>query len=145
MARLRTIPSPDGVRTWLYELEAEVMELVWSRRWERFSVADVHRALQRRRPLAYTTVMTTVARLHAKGLLERRREGKRYVYRPRTSREGFLEHMALQVLQGLREEGTRAAVAFLAERIDQVDDAELRRLEALIQARRRCSSESDRR
>ena len=32
--------------------------------------------------LAYTTVMTVMARLHAKGLLTRKREGKQFLYLP---------------------------------------------------------------
>jgi hypothetical protein len=37
----------------------------------------------------------------------------------------------------LRPVGQQAAVAFLVERVAEADDAELDRLEALIQARRR--------
>jgi predicted transcriptional regulator len=45
------------------------------------SVADIqHRLAQAGHELAYTTVMTVLGRLHAKGVLTRRREGKRYLY-----------------------------------------------------------------
>ena len=41
------------------------MDVVWSRRLGTFAVSDVLAVLERRRTIAYTTVMTTVARLHA--------------------------------------------------------------------------------
>lgn len=46
------------------------MEAVWSNDWPEFSVADVHLELGESREIAYTTVMTTVTRLHEKGALE---------------------------------------------------------------------------
>ena len=55
------------------------MDVVWSRRMERFAVSDVLAVLERRREIAYTTVMTTFARLHDKGVLARHRDGKRYL------------------------------------------------------------------
>src|SRR5438445_3919553 len=63
-------PPPLG------ELEAEVMEHVWER--GESSVRAAMEALNARaaEPRAYTTYMTVLARLHAKGMLERRREGK---------------------------------------------------------------------
>lgn len=41
--------------------------------------------------LAYTTVMTILSRLHAKGFVERRREGRAWAYRARVSQ---IEHAA---------------------------------------------------
>jgi len=41
---------------------------------------EVQRALDR--PLAYTTVMTTLVRLHGKGLVTRHRTGRAFAYSP---------------------------------------------------------------
>jgi len=112
------------------------MELVWSR-GEDVSVAEVHRALERSREIAYTTVMTTMARLHAKGLLERRRDGRRYVYRARLGRKEFLEETAREVLDSLAGDDLATAEALLVERLAEADLEELERLEAMIRARRR--------
>ncbi len=123
----------EGIRASLHDLEADVMECIWEAGWEQFAVADVHDALARRRSIAYTTVMTTVARLHEKGLLRRWKQGKRYIYAPVTSREGFLRRVAREALERLLGPGPRGAEALLVETVAQADEAELDRLAELIQ------------
>jgi predicted transcriptional regulator len=61
-------------------LEAEVMEVVWAAS-RPLAVRDVLATVNRRRrdALAYTTVMTVMARLADKGILRRTRQGKGYV------------------------------------------------------------------
>lgn len=137
MKGLRIRPEQDGLRSSLFDLEAEIMEVVWSKSWEAFAVGDVLAELERTREIAYTTVMTTVARLHDKGLLTRHKDGRRYLYQPAMSRAGFLEAMTREVLGSLPDVGQQTAMALLVERVAQADDAELDRLEAMIQARRR--------
>jgi predicted transcriptional regulator len=63
-------------------LEITVMEIVWAR--GESSVHDVAQKLDR--PLAYTTVMTTLDRLYKKGLLHRRKSDRAFLYAPRLSR-----------------------------------------------------------
>src|SRR5205823_1619258 len=56
------------------------------------TVYDVIAVIRQRRPIAYTTVMTTMDRMAKKGLLHQ--EGKPkpgYVYTPVFTREGYLE------------------------------------------------------
>ena len=137
MKGIRIRPEQQGLRTSLFDLEAEIMETVWSHEWDEFTVADVHGALEKTKEIAYTTVMTTVARLHEKEILDRRKDGRRYVYRPRMDRAEFIEEMTREVLTSLRPVGKQAAVAFLVDRVAEADEEELDRLEALIQARRR--------
>lgn len=110
------------------------MDVVWSRRLGPFAVSDVLAVLERRRTIAYTTVMTTVARLHAKGVLSRVRDGKRYLYSPKLSREEFLQSTAREVLDGAV--GERQALAMLVEKVAESSAAELDALEALIRRRR---------
>jgi predicted transcriptional regulator len=63
-------------------LEIAVMEIVWTA-----GSANVHEVARRLdRPLAYTTVMTTLDRLYKKGLLDRRKQERAFVYAPRFSR-----------------------------------------------------------
>ncbi len=137
MKGIRIRLEERGLRASLFDLEADVMDTVWDAGWDRFTVADVHRRLSEARQIAYTTVMTTVARLHDKGLLDREREGRRYVYRPRLSREAFLQEVTRQVLDNLPPASRRQAVALLVEQVAEADPEELDRLEALIRARRK--------
>src|SRR5947209_118013 len=72
--------KPEG-KPVLGPLEAELMDLVWKA--ERpVAVRELHEKLNhgRQPELAYTTVMTVMARLAEKGVLRRHREGRGYVY-----------------------------------------------------------------
>lgn len=131
----RVRPDRSGVAVRLHDLESAVMDAVWSRRWTEFSVADVHGALER--DIAYTTVMTTVARLHNKGLLSRRRDGKRYLYAPVMSREAFLASTAKDVLERLGDGFANGPLALLAETVSKADHDTLAQLESMIRRRRR--------
>lgn len=64
-------------------LEADVMAVLWRAR-EPLLVKDVVAELNAERDaaLAYTTVMTVMSRLAAKGILARSRSGRRFVYAP---------------------------------------------------------------
>lgn len=111
------------------------MDVVWSHGWDAFSVADVRDALASERDLAYTTVMTTIVRLHGKGMLTRRREGRRYLYASRLTREEFLEWTARRVLDA--SVGPTGAMALLVDKVSEASASELDRLEALIRKRRK--------
>lgn len=71
-------------RSRLTHHELQLMDVLW--RIGDGTVQDVCDALDR--DLAYTTVMTTLCVLHGKkGVLDRVKRGRAYVYRPRVSRE----------------------------------------------------------
>jgi predicted transcriptional regulator len=74
--KLRTTPYDLG------HLESKVMDVLWAR--GECSVRDVIDQLNR--PLAYTTVMTTMDRLYKKGLLERRKEERAFYYQAKLSK-----------------------------------------------------------
>lgn len=131
----RIRPGTAGVAVRLHDLESAVMDVVWSRGWEKFSVADVQNALER--PSAYTTVMTTVARLHKKGLLSRHRDGRRYLYQPRMSRETFLSTTAKDVIERLGDGLENGTLALLAHTVSTADHETLEQLETMIRRRRR--------
>ena len=128
----------QGIALRLFELEAEIMDVVWSRKLDQFAVSDVVSVLERRREIAYTTVMTTLARLHEKGVLERSRDGKRYLYSARFSREEFLQSTARDVLRGLSSDAKgRGAIALLVETVSSADEDVLNELERMIRRRRK--------
>ncbi len=72
----------------LGELEALIMDRLWSADGS-LSVRQVLESLPRDRERAYTTVMTVLDHLHRKGLLQRERVGRAYLYRPVQSREEY--------------------------------------------------------
>lgn len=130
--RLR--PGKKGVELRLHELEAAIMNVVWGKKLQSFAVSDVLAVLEKQREIAYTTVMTTVVRLHEKGLLVREKDGRRYLYSPKVGREEFLQATARTVLEGAVD--APQAMAMLAEKVSEASAAELDNLEALIRQRR---------
>ena len=130
-------PEQQGTRAALFDLEADIMDLVWDSEHESFTVADVHGEFSQARAIAYTSVMTTVGGLYDKGLVARQREGRRYRYRPSWTRSEFAAAVANEVLDSLDGAGAGSAVALLTERVAAADDAELAALEALIKKRRK--------
>lgn len=140
MKGIRIRPEKQGLQAVLFDLEAEIMELVWSRGWARFSVQDVVDGLSCQRELAYTTVLTTVRRLYDKGLLGRERDGRRYLYRPQLDRRQFHQQLAQALMQSLPPAGREAALATLVDQVADDDAEALGRLEAMIRERRRRGS-----
>ena len=105
------------------------MERLWKRRTA--TVRDVVDDLEPSRSLAYTTVMTIMTRLHAKGLLTRDRDGKTYVYRPAFSRDEHRAKLSRDLVRGLVNEFGDVALAQFTAELDSVDSshrAALRRL-----------------
>ncbi|WP_433557386.1 BlaI/MecI/CopY family transcriptional regulator [Pseudonocardia xinjiangensis] len=71
----------------LGELEAAVMDVLWSSPEPPHRVRDVLEELTPQRKLAYTTVMTVLDNLHRKGWVQREMDGRAYRYRPSATRE----------------------------------------------------------
>ncbi|HLW99488.1 MAG TPA: BlaI/MecI/CopY family transcriptional regulator [Candidatus Acidoferrales bacterium] len=88
----RESPAPAS----LGPLEENVMEILWAR--GESSVREVIQKLER--PLAYTTVMTTLDRLFKKGLLTRHKSDRAFVYSPRFSRSEYDRARANSLVAG---------------------------------------------
>lgn len=126
----------NGAAIRLHDLEAEIMDVVWSRGLQDFAVSDVLETLERRREIAYTTVMTTLVRLHEKQVLDRRRDGKRYLYKARHTREEFVQATVLEVLESLGSATGRDVLALLVETASAADEDALDELDRMIRQRR---------
>ena len=99
------------------KLERQVLEETW--RLGEVSVRDVHRAFDER--IAYTTLMTTLDRLFKKKLLERRKDGRAFLYAALVSRDDLDQGIKEDVVDGLARTGCRwcGASAGLHRRYDQ--------------------------
>lgn len=67
------------------DLQLEVMEILWGR--GDATVAEVHEALQTRKSLAYTTVLSTLRGLERRGYARHRTEGKAHRFYPKVTRD----------------------------------------------------------
>jgi predicted transcriptional regulator len=79
------------------ELEAVVMHRVWDHDGPA-TVRDLFDELRAERPIAYTTVMSTMDNLHRKGWLARERDGKAYRYTAVASREEYSARLMSEAL-----------------------------------------------
>jgi len=129
-------PGKDGLRQILGDLEADIMEFVWTR--GQCTVRDVHDGLlaSRERELAYTTVMTVMTRLAEKALLLRETVGNTYVYMPALGREEYLARVVGEVLDALFVSHREQTISHLASRLRSVDPAELDALGAALARRK---------
>ena len=95
-------------------LEQRVLDVLWGRP----GVARV-RDLQPLFPdIAYTTLMTTMDRLHRKGVLERVADGRAFAYRPKFTR-------------------AEAVLSFFVDGVGPLDAETLDALEHLVREKRR--------
>ena len=128
----------DPVESAFGALERDVLDVLWTR--GDLAVRDVQSQLAR--PIAYTTVMTTLDRLYKKGVLDRRRVGRAFHYSAAVTREQLRASIAGSVLAGLLQSRDDAATPVLSNLIDSVGaqahgEELLRRLEALVREKRR--------
>jgi predicted transcriptional regulator len=122
-------------RPHLGPLEQMVLEILWDR--GESNVHDVAKALTK--PLAYTTVMTTLDRLYKKGLLARRKIERAFVYAPACTRLEWERRRAGEFfsdfLGGSKSSGT-LLVSCLVDAVGQRDAALLDELEKKIRSTR---------
>jgi predicted transcriptional regulator len=116
------------------DLEADIMSVAWEK--GKVTVQDVLDALAPRRALAYTTVMTVMSRLAEKGMLSREKVGRAFVYSPSVPQERTAGSLLQSLVRRLYDGATGKAIAQLLETEEDVDDAELERLEQLIRTKR---------
>ncbi len=107
------------------------MEQVWAS--GETTVRSVMEALNARasRPRAYTTYMTIMARLHKKGLLDRRREGKTDHYLPTHERDEYMALRAQSEVEGLVAQYGDVALSHFAQQMASLDPARRRALQRL--------------
>jgi len=123
-----------SLETLLGPLEQDVMDVVW--RLRDATVRDVHAELAGGREIAYTTVMTTMARLARKGLLLRDTADLAHRYRPGVSRDQYGRGAVGDVLSWLLERYPEPAVAYLADVVEELDDVTLEQLRDAVARRR---------
>jgi predicted transcriptional regulator len=117
-------------------LEITVMEIVWAH--GESSVHDVAQRLSR--PLAYTTVMTTLDRLYKKGLLDRRKSDRAFLYAARLSRADWERKRADDFLAGFLSGPAPSGdllISCLVDAVSQQDAALLDELERKIRIKRK--------
>jgi predicted transcriptional regulator len=104
------------------DLQAEIMSTVWE--LGEATVEDVRRKQARGRRRAYTTLQTVMNRLAERGLLERERRGRGFVYRARYNEGAYVSRRIRDQLASASPEARRAALHSLVGELDldELDD-----------------------
>lgn len=125
-------PGSDGAPH-LHELEREIMEELWAR--GAATVREIHLALsaRSRTERAYTTVLTVMGRLAAKGVLSRRREGRADVYQAALTREAWVSARAAIDVDELLDDFGDVALAHFARHVEGLDPERRARLRRLLE------------
>jgi len=126
----------DAVVDTLGKLERRVLAEV--RRTGETSVRQVFNSMGQ--VTAYTTIMTTLDRLHSKGLLSRRKDGRAFIYSAKFTAGELERGVAEDVIGSLLDTNSGPAEPLLACIVDAVSDRDrqlLDDLERLVREKRR--------
>ena len=126
---VRTLASVLG------PLELRVLDTLWAQE----GPATVRQLVSAFPGVAYTTLMTTADRLFRKGLLERHRDGRAFLYAPRWSREELELRLASSAMSTLLADESRTLRPLISLFVDEVsrrDRAMLDELERLIKEKK---------
>jgi BlaI family transcriptional regulator, penicillinase repressor len=108
----------------LAPLELDCMNALW--RLGQATVRDIHGALATTRPRAYTTIMTILDRLAQKGVVERQKAGRAWLYRPHLSADQARTHAVARLVEGFFQ-GSHEALASHLTSLHNAAQANLRR------------------
>jgi predicted transcriptional regulator len=128
----------SGLASVFGSLELRVLEALWAHGGE----ASVRHLLEAFPNAAYTTLMTTLERLHRKGVLERRRDGRAFLYRPLSSRAEMESGLVTRALEPLLRGGSAQPIlSCLVDEVSRHDERLLDELERLVREKRRQQEE----
>ncbi len=91
------------------------MRHIWNCGTEGCQGADVQQALDKERPVALTTILTTLDRLRDKGIIRRERQGKAFRYWHVLSEEQLQERIVTGVMDRLIAQFPKAVATYFAQ------------------------------
>ena len=123
-----------GLESVFGTLELRVLEALWGLGRE----ASVRDVLDTFPSAAYTTVMTTMERLHRKGVLARRKDGRAFLYQPVSSREAMESGLVARTIEPLLRGGSAQPIlSYFVDEVSRQDERLLDELERLVREKRR--------
>jgi predicted transcriptional regulator len=96
----------------LAPLELDCMNALW--RLGEATVRDIHGALATTRPRAYTTIMTILDRLAQKGVVERQKAGRAWLYKANLSADQARTHAVTRLVEGFFQGSTEALASHIS-------------------------------
>ena len=93
--------------------QLEIMKVVW--RLGEATVRDVYEDLRLHRPVAYTTVMTMMKNMEAKGHLNKRSEGRAFVYTAAVAEDRMIRRIVGDFIDRVFNGSTEPLLAHLVK------------------------------
>jgi predicted transcriptional regulator len=130
-------PDRQGLGKFLGELELFLMEIIWEWPGEHpVTVKEVHEAALARRPLAYTSVLSTMTNLVKKGALCVDKAHFAHRYWPACTRAEFEEQAYGRLMGQLMKDLSSPVIRHLVGSLEAEDPQLLEALYEAIQRRR---------
>ena len=118
-------------------LELRVLEALWRR-----GTGTVRDLCDDFPAAAYTTLMTTMERLHKKGVLDREKSGRAFIYQPVSTRAELESGLITRAIQPLlSSDSARPVLSCFVDEVSRQDERLLDELERLVQEKRRQQGE----
>ncbi len=114
--------------------ELELMKIVWAH-GEPVTVRDVYEELRTRRPVAYTTVMTSMKTLEQKGHLKATQQDRAYLYRSARPKQQVITDMVRDFVDRVFNGSSRPLVLHLLED-SQISESDLREITRMLGKKR---------
>jgi len=114
--------------------ELEMMRIVWTTD-AGVTVRDVYEELRKRRPIAYTSVMTSMKTLEQKGYLKTSQQDRAHLYRPAKPKQQVIRSMVREFVDRVFNGSAGPLVAHLVED-DQLSESDLREITRMMGKKR---------
>lgn len=119
--------SGGNLQKLLGDLEIEIMEEMW--KLGSATVREITTPMQKKRPVAYTTIMTVMVHLSEKGLLTRTSiDKKTHLYHVALSREEFLARESRKMVDSMLADFGDLALSHFLDAIEQADPGHIEQL-----------------
>lgn len=117
----------------LSESQLEIMKVVW--RLGEATVRDVYEDLRLQRPIAYTTVMTMMKNMEARGHLKKRSEGRAFVYTATVPENRMLRRIVGDFIDRVFNGSTEPLLAQLVEE-RRLSEKDLEKISKMIREKK---------
>ncbi len=115
------------------ELELKVMNVLWEKK--EASVYEVQNAIGK--DVAYTTILTVLSRMFSKGMVDRSKVGKNYVYSIKVGKNQAVTSMLDKIKKSVFGGKSFQMVNYLIDNADDIQDEELVLISNLIEKRKK--------
>jgi len=134
-------PGREGIHQVLGDLESGIMETLWIS-VNGLTGRQLCESLQKKKHLAYTTVLTVIDRLVNKGLIKKgKNPDNAYLYTAAIDKEKFTKEISDAVVKGLMEFSGKSALAAFVNVLELEDPDTIWKLEKLLKERKKRTNE----